>query len=190
MKYVVQTVPQRLDRALELRKKIKAVISLDLVGDPVKAFHESLFVFGGDGHVHLEDDVILCQSFNREIVRAVNQYPNDVINFFNHFEVEPDSPQGHLGRKFMATMCVYFPSWFADEYTKWVNEYGYHWLEKYQSECDISVQGFLHRTKRIFYKWYPCLVQHDMSIPSIVNPESDKIDRTTAYFYDDVNFTL
>ena len=98
MKYVVQCVRERLPWALELRDRLGAHLYLDMAQAPMRAFCSSLMMHGGEGHIHLEDDVELCSDFEERVEEAVSQYPNDVIKFFpNLSRSMPPQPEFIVG---------------------------------------------------------------------------------------------
>lgn len=79
-RYYVRTTGDRiLDKSY---KQIEYELLIDTERKPVDHFIQCLFKISNTDSILLEDDLILCDNFKEEISKAIKQYPNRIINFF------------------------------------------------------------------------------------------------------------
>lgn len=120
--------------------------------------------------VHLEDDIELCDGFVEKIRNAVEQYPNQIINFFSlrKKDYELKRPYEELGSKFMMNQCIYIPAGFgkqiADYYEVWSRR------EEHPTGCDILIADWMKSKKMKYVQWFPHLVNH-LECKSLINPK-------------------
>ena len=181
VKYAIQAVRARWPMAMELRNRLDAVICVDRNNHSTKAFLESLLVYGGDGHIHLEDDVELCEDFEHRAQNAVLRFPNDVIHFFLG---EIKNPVRHPRRCPAAAynwgQCIYFPPGFGLSIMDWSLGEGRDAVDLY--DCDKFTRKYLEATRRSWIRWFPSLVQHRVGESSIA--AGRRRARQTPFFAD------
>ena len=192
---VIQCVPKRLNSARQVQQRLGSKLYLDLSGDGRYALLESLMTFGGRGHLHLEDDIILAKNFEQLVPPIINKHQDQIIRFFpscfNHFSyVSVGKPYIAPNDKFQYLQCVWFPDWFPSQFLDWADEVGYppppeRRYEKY-GIYDLWVRAFLRHTKRDFICWYPSLVQHQVG-ESAVDSSRDII-RQSKFFIEETKW--
>ena len=177
VKYFVRTTNERqLDKTYNQISYEKLV---DLEHKPVESFIEQLKIISKYDSVLLEDDLILCKDFKNKIEEVINQYPDEIINFFTYpmryFKTIKESG-------FCYNQCTYYPKGMT---LLIANEIEYI-LEndiRYKNcpQYDILENRALYNLKIKHIKYRPCLVQH-LDYNSLVGncPNS----RRTPYFID------
>ena len=79
-KIIIQATPKRkayVDGLIQQLSDVKVVY--DDGKGPMDTFLESLIE---EAHIHLEDDVILCEDFEVKAQQYIDAQPNNIINFF------------------------------------------------------------------------------------------------------------
>lgn len=114
---------------------------------------------GDDRAVFLEDDVILCKDFVREIENVIRAYPKAMISFFTLRNIS--EPKIMRGSDFCMNQCYYLPSGMA----KAVREYSDEWLKTERGIAnptgyDYCMADFMKAHKQKYLLWSPSLVQH------------------------------
>lgn len=80
MKIFVRTTG---DRRIDLTYgQINYIALVDTERRPIDSFIKSLEIIGEEAALLLEDDLILCQNFLEEVNKAIERFPNKIINFF------------------------------------------------------------------------------------------------------------
>jgi len=154
MKYYIRTIGERtLDKSYS---QIPYTLLVDNKRDAISNFIESLFVIGDEECVLLEDDLILCSDFEKELEKAINQYPNRIINFFQ-------SPCIYKGIEESANICfnqcTYYPSNTASKIAPLMRELR---ETKFQKTIQYSVveAEALRELNLTVVQYRPHLVQH------------------------------
>lgn len=187
---VIQCVPQRLNWALQIQKRLDSKLYIDLASDQDRAVFGSLMTFGGREHLHLEDDIILAKNFEQLIQPIISKYQNEVIRFFPsqslfHDNTSEGKPTFKHGARFSALLCVWIPNWLPLQYIDWALSKG-HPFDDRRWCSDHSIGYFLRSRKRKFLCWYPSLVQHRIGV-SAEKPRRPK-DRISQFFIDELHF--
>ena len=178
LKYFVRTTNERiLDRTYAQIDYKKLV---DLEHNPVKSFIEQLKIINDFDSVLLEDDLILCKDFKNKIEKIINQYSNEIINFFTvpmmYFKTKKD-----FG--FCYNQCTYYPKGKALSIANEIenillNDPKYKGCNQY----DILENKALNNLKIRHIKYRPCLIQH-LDNGSIMN-NNVNFCRRSPYFID------
>ena len=99
--------------------------------DTCNNFIDILTKYGNDDLLLIEDDVRLCNSFLYEVMDAIEEYEDEVINF--HYNIhDSGSTSEVLINKYQFNQCVFFPK---------------HVAKKMKTHC------------KQFYKLYPYYVR-------------------------------
>jgi hypothetical protein len=118
MKIVIMTykdAPQeRLDNANKLAKELQNDCADCEVFVGGTCYIDNMYqVFkkannNGDDLLMFEDDVYLCKDFLKKVKKAINEYPNRVINFFNlHYDIT--EPVNMSFTQWTECQCYYVP---------------------------------------------------------------------------------
>lgn len=112
IRYFVRTTGSRvLDISFN---QINYTLLIDRDCNAGNAFRTWLPLLVEDDCVILEDDIILCNDFQRRVEEEISKTPNQIINFFrsntffqNYYII--NSPSEIKSPGFSFTQCVYFP---------------------------------------------------------------------------------
>ena len=188
---VIQCVPKRLDSARQVQQRLGSKLYLDLSGSGGWAFLGSLMTFGGYGHLHLEDDIILAKNFEQLVPPIINKHQDQVIRFFPSAAYSDSKfsymkPYTRKGIHFVCMLCVWFPNWFPSEFLNWCSKINYPPPDGSENpfHFDQAVGRFLRHTKRSFICWYPSLVQHQVG-ESVV--DKFRRERVSSFFIDELH---
>jgi GR25 family glycosyltransferase involved in LPS biosynthesis len=152
IKYYVRTTGER---DFDYSNEIEYEVLVDKERNPGKHFLDSLKHIKNENAVLMEDDIVLCKDFKREIEKVINKYPDTIINFFP----DPfDYFTTHLSDNSRQNQCTYFPKGILKDVIKELEPllgtgefrgfYSRH-LDYALRQCHIS-----------FLKYRPALVQH------------------------------
>lgn len=110
IKYFVRTAGTRiLDDSY---KQIEYTLLIDNNRQPVEHFIESLKIISHFNAILLEDDLVLCKNFDREVRKAVESYPNRIINFFqNPYKASPIEEKYDI----WWNQCTFYPQGLAGQ---------------------------------------------------------------------------
>lgn len=152
MKYFVRTTGERtLDESFS---QIEYALLIDKNREYVKFFAKSLCEIKEDC-VILEDDIVLCKDFNNRILKAVEEFPNDVINFFTW-----NCNKYYLTRRsnnFLLNQCTYYPKELVQNIGKEMLKV----LKEFPSYATDEIENIaLQRLGLTHIQYRPCLVQH------------------------------
>lgn len=107
IKFYVRTTGDR-----KFNYNIPCEVVIDTERKPVDSFIELLERTSDEQAVILEDDLVLCDNFVEEITKVIEQYPNDIINFFTrpdrYFTTSYDTI-------FSFNQCTYYPKGVGKE---------------------------------------------------------------------------
>ncbi len=143
----------------------------------VKSYINALYKINDYNAVLMEDDIILCNNFEEEITKVIEDYPNSIINFFT----APDRFfTTHYTERFNYNQCTYFPkgiaSILADEMMKlYIPEETLRLTQRYGHLLNRS----LHNLSIPIVVYRPALVQH---IDGISTYDNTMNSRNTIYF--------
>lgn len=178
IKYFIRTTGERqLDNSYS---QIEYERLVDKEHKPVKSFIEQLKFINNFDSVLLEDDLILCKDFKNRIEEVINQYPNDIINFFT-------VPMKYFKTKkeygFCYNQCTYYPKGKALLIANEI-EYVLKNDTRYKNcpQYDILENVALFNLKIKHIKYRPCLIQH-LDNGSIMN-NNVSFCRRSPFFID------
>lgn len=184
MKIYVRTTGERDLKQFEF---LSPTYLIDHEHKPVSSFIKQLKQISEDDALFLEDDVIFCENFLEEVNRAIEKYPNQIINFF-YRPMAYFVPEKIKGEKFIYNQCVFYPKGLA---LKIANEL--ETILEGQENIDIifaktydQLQGKAMKNLKIdFINYRPCLVQHIGGSSSLLG-NTGYGNLKTIYFKDDL----
>ena len=172
IKYFVRTT---LDRTFDYDLEYELLI--DKERKPVDSFIKQLKYISEYDAVLLEDDLILCKDFKNKIEEVIEQYPNDIINFFykpNYYFTT------HYDSVFYYNQCTYYPKGVAlaianemEKIRKIMPNAQYDVLES-QALSNLGMRHLVYR---------PCLIQH-LDKDSLIQEYDSKGSRISPFFID------
>jgi len=177
IKYVVRTIPGRkLDISYN---QINYELFIDTKHSAWDSFVEALEKYSDFNLVLLEDDCILCRDFKNRIESVINQYPNNIINFYTR-------PQMYFTTQFSDhftyNQCTYFPKELIKKITNLmrITRNKYNKNTPYES-YEASLNGVLKTLQIAHIQYRPSLVQHNDCKSTLSNSNESRI---TPYFID------
>lgn len=201
MKYICQYAPNH-NREKYIFAMKNQIPELHIVTDGSQsmegAYHSAMLTFlaslngnGGHGHVHLEDDVILCKDFKRRIMSEISKHPNDLIQFFTLRQRDYTRGSGYVnGDQFAYNQCLYIPYDIArgiiDYFPEWYAT-GKNAIRE-QKGLDVLVKDYLVHHKLQYWVVVPCLVQHAEEV-SALNPKCSS-KRVSRCFIDNIQVRI
>lgn len=153
-------------------KNLDYKIILDEKRNAFDTWQRKLLSVEQDRCLLMEDDILLCDDFLKDVHNAINTYPEEVITFFTLKNIEKTSKL--KGRTFVSNLCYYLPKGMASE----LYDYSFEWLKtakgiEHPTGCDYCLSDYLKKIGKDYYVWYPNLVQHKQQ-PSRLGPRSSK----------------
>lgn len=180
MKYFIRTTGERiLDGSFS---QIEYELLVDEKHQPVQSMIEQLKRISKSNAVFMEDDVILCEDFEKRINEVIKQHPDQIVNFFFQplqYQVSGERP----GRVFLYNQCVYYPRYVAGRIAKEMEkllEEGFEF-----DQYDRLQAKAMERLGLNFYSYRPMLVQHKGVKSLLGNRWPNR--GMSIYFIDDLN---
>ena len=173
IKYFVRTIKTRdFDYSpLEYEELV------DYNPDYIQSFIDQLRIISDYDAVLLEDDLKLCKDFQSEIEKAIEQYPDMIINFFENYDLYYET---HEQIPFAYNQCTYYPKGVAKILADEMQKLKDKTPKKYSQYDHVEVDAMMNlNISHIAYR--PCLVQHLGGNVSIIG---NKGKRCTPYFID------
>lgn len=167
MKIIVRKMPQMvLDKSFD---QLNGNFEICFAGNAMETFMKSVEMSQNDDCLNLEDDVILCKDFLKEVKKAIDKNPCKVITFFTLKNVNETKEMN--GRTFCMNQCVYMPKWFNELLLK----YYPYWIKtkrgiENQTGYDYMMADLLSIIKENYILYQPSLVQH-REMKSRINPK-------------------
>lgn len=182
MKYYVRTTNER---ELKQFSFLNPTFLIDTKHEPVKSFISQLKKISNENCVFMEDDILFCEDFQREIEKAINEYPNKIINFFYRPMVYMQTKEIE-GKYFIYNQCVYYPKGIAKMLAEKLEELlkGESDIEKFAKSYDQLQGKALNLMGIDFISYRPCLIQH-IGQKSILG-NSGYGNFQTPFFLDDI----
>lgn len=130
--------------------------------------------------IMMEDDIILCKDFMKNVQKAIQEHPDKVINFFN--VVKPCSEtkeyEGHLWTE---CQCVFLPKRVVYRIVDLKESFKRNLPKSYERNLADNYLAFSIREPWVQY--IPCLVQQNAFKSTIYE---GNIDSQTIFFIDDL----
>lgn len=181
MRYILRTCAGREHYVDYVKKCIPSVeVCFDDVGGAMQNWIKSLEMAGNDAHVNIEDDIWITQNFEKKIMLAINQKPEEIIQFFSMRKADL-SIGSRWDNKFCMSQCTYFPEKINKGIIAFSKKY-----EKTNHEShpyDTMVSDYLKKIKRKYWIHVPSLVDHRVG-KSEINPRRASTNRQSFTFLD------
>ena len=126
--------------------------------------------------VQLEDDILLCDDFLNKINKAINERPNNVIQFFSMRKKDlTEGSRYELGSNFLMHQCYYLP--------KGMSKKIYNYSFKFEDSCqqnehispnDLVTRYYFKENKIKYWLHVPSLVDHRIAKSAIDQRRSSK----------------
>lgn len=176
MKVYIRTTGERiLHPSIQRELGNNYQLLIDREHKPIESFMSQLELISEDDALLLEDDIILCHNFLQEVNKAISQFPNLVINFFNQpFEYYTS----HIATNhFCWNQCTFYPKGLAKTIADAMR------VQKGTFTQYDNLEKVAMTYKGIAYVNYrPMLVQH-IDKDTLIQKKTQGI-RRTRYFKD------
>ncbi|MBS7256862.1 MAG: hypothetical protein KIG63_00255 [Methanobrevibacter sp.] len=177
VKFFVRTTGERaLDESFS---QIKYELLIDKEHKPIDSFIKQLKMIDDYDAVLLEDDVILCKNFQKEIENVIEEHKDEVINFYTKPSAFFSS---HFCQQFIYNQCTYYPKGSAKKIAIQMEK---EWdAAKSIKDYDVLENEAIHSLNMYIFNYRPCLVQHKDGYSLIGGRFCCIADRITPYFKD------
>ena len=132
-------------------------------------FLRHLDAAGNEPVIRMEDDIILTKDFVPTILAAVEEHPDDLIQFFTrHKENAEQGSRWMPGRTYLWNQCSYLPAGMAHAIRKFYDEP--LWKEERYHQptgLDTIIADFLRTNRLDYWLHNPSLVQHARTVSEI-----------------------
>ena len=175
IKFFIRTTGERvLHPSIERELGSNYTLLIDKDHRPVESFIEQLGIISEFDSVLLEDDVILCKDFVKEITKAITRYPRVIINFF-------DSPveyytTHYTTHAFCYNQCTFYPKGISAKLVEPMIR-----LRQPYNQYDTLVNKAIQDLKLVYVRYRPTLVQH-IDYNTLIQKQN--WPRRTIYFKD------
>lgn len=170
-KFFVRTTGKR-----QINYDLDYEVLCDPVSPPVDSFINQLKYISDYDAVLLEDDLVLCENFKEEIEKAINLYPNKIINFFTN---PPKYYSTHASTDFSFNQCTYYPKGIAKVIADRMERL--HRMFPNAAQYDVLENQVLNEFGITHVKYRPCLVQH-LDFDTLIQEQT--YNRRCIYFID------
>lgn len=176
IKFIVRTYGDRLAMCKELVKEIPNLIICEdktprdaLKNNAHFNFENALRLSKGCSCIHLEDDIILCKDFYKQILEVIQSRPNEVIQFFSMRKDDLELGSRYmLGSTFCMAQCFYMPKGMAEEVLKYNKVWKLNNPDKFfNSPLDTMFADYLKTKKIKYWLHIPNLVDHRQMVSAI-----------------------
>lgn len=170
MRYLMMTTDLEFATKNTVGIEHSVEFSLDTEHKPFQNWQRMLSMAGNDACLCMEDDIMVCNDFDRNIINAVGFYPDRLISFFTLKRVGVDHITERNGSDFCSALCYFLPVGMAGR----LLEYSFDWLTTKRgienpTAMDYCIADFLKDNKIKYILWSPSLVQH-LSVKSRIDP--------------------
>jgi hypothetical protein len=183
-KFIMMTCDGREEMANYVKERIpNLLVSYDTFTDPGKFKNTSYRnaqqawkMAGDNACVQLEDDILLCDDFVKKCINAINERPNDVIQFFSMRKKDLiEGSRYENGSNFLMHQCYYLPKGMAKKI--------YEYSIEFENECeqdehispnDLVTRYYFKKNKIKYWLHVPSLVDHRIAKSSIDPRRSSK----------------
>lgn len=148
---------------------------IDREHKPVDSFINQLEFISNEDSLLIEDDVILCHNFLDEVNKAIREYPNLIINFFNA-PLEYYTSHIEIGY-FVWNQCTYYPKGISKVISENMTK-----LRKQNDQYDLLERKAMNFKNIPYVNYRPTLVQH-IDFDSLIQNRVTH-NRRTKYFKD------
>lgn len=172
--YIRTTGERKLDESIERELGNDYQLLIDKEHRPVDSFIEQLKIISNEDSLLLEDDIILCKDFLKEVKKAIRKWKGFVINFYTY-------PFHYMttvlwGQPFCFNQCTYYPKGISEKIANKMIE-----LRKPYSQYDVLESNAMVALEILHVVYRPCLVQH---IDNNTLIQKNHAPRRTIWFKD------
>jgi hypothetical protein len=171
MKMIIRAVKSRESYHDYLASQLPdAEWCFDETKNAMYTFLRALRLAGNEPALHIEDDTLLSANFIETVTKVINQYPDNVIQFFSMRKADLEIGSRWDGN-FMMGQCFYLPA----GYSKKLFDFWPDWKgkEKHPTGLDTMVSDWLKTRREKYWLQVPSLVNHRECI-SVINPSRSK----------------
>lgn len=165
MEIRIMAVPWNEQRA-ERARMLRATTNGRIVWDQQRnAWHTWSMVLGslGDGAgIVLEDDALPVPGWLTLAERAVEEHPDDLIQFFSLRKSDIAKGSGYRpASSFLMNQCLYYPPGFARDLLAFSRNWHEENRHEHPTGYDICTADFLKSRKQRYWMHVPSLVDHE-----------------------------
>jgi hypothetical protein len=172
VRMIIRAVPERIEFVQYLKARLpNAEFCMDRKKDAMQTFFDALDMAGDGPAVHMEEDILLCENFEKRLNEEVTRYPNNLIQFFS-MRKDDLTVGSRWDRKYMMNQCFYLPAGYSRELRKYWNVWPKRHVEL--NGFDIMIADWLNTRREPYWIHVPSLVQHRECVSVINHRRSSK----------------
>jgi len=154
IKFFIRTTGERkLHESISRELGNDYTLLIDKEHKPVGSFIKQLKEISEYDSILLEDDVILCKDFKKEVEKVITEWPNTIVNFFTMPHEYFTTVFGFL--YFVYNQCTFYPKGITLQIAEKMIE-----LREPYNQYDSLENKALRALKLPHLRYRPCLVQH------------------------------
>lgn len=178
---ILTVLPERQEYYEYLKEKLpEAEFCFDTEKHAMKTFISALEMVGDDPAIFMEDDCILTENFVEKAEKAIQERPDEVIQFFSMRIDDFRLGSRYLeGSEYFSNCCFYLPKGVAKEILKFAPDWIEANKEKNPTAMDYLVRDFLIENQLNYFNHVPSLVQHRIGKSSIDSTRPERRVSTT-----------
>ena len=177
---VCTAIKDRINFVKYLRHHIPELkVVWDKKRDPMETFMRAWKEYPDKPSLRLQDDIILTKNFLDKANNVINQYPNDVIQFFSMRKADLEvGSRWETGRTWLMNQCHYLPEGMAGR----IYKYGLSWhrLSEAPTADDLLMQDFFSENKIKYFLHCPSLVEH-AEVYSAINRRRSRFRKSKTF---------
>lgn len=172
MRIIIRAVRERQQFVDYLTEKLPhAEWCFDQTKNALDTFASALQMANNDAVVHMEEDTILTDNFIEKLHTAIQEHPNNVIQFFSMRKADIEVGS-RWDNHFLMTQCFYMPPTYSAQlltyYPTWeAKKLNPGWF-------DVMVQEWLKLRREKYWIHVPSLVDHRVAVSAIDKRRSSK----------------
>ena len=179
MLFLVRNIPNR--KLHESYNQINYQLLTDYKKDPINHFIDSLKYSGGEPFVLLEDDLVLCNDFEKEVCAVIEKYNDDIINFFSDAGIY--IKVGYR-QSIRWNQCTYYPKGVGLKLAEKMEQYPQDFDKSHGVYSILETRAVKELNLKVL-DYRPCLVQHLDMDTSLFNKTTHS--RRSPFFIDYLN---
>jgi len=184
VRIIIKAVPSRIEFINYLKTNLpEAEFCMDEKQSAFDTFLRSLEMAKDEACVHMEEDIIITKDFVNKLIRAINQKPFNIIQFFSMRK--KDITEGsRWDNNYLMNQCFYAPPFYSKQLRQFFDVWAPHKLEAHPNGTDQMICDFLKNKKEKYWIHCPNLVDHRIAKSAIDPRRSSK--RQSLTFRDGV----
>jgi len=173
-------IKERLPIVKYLRHHIPSLnVVWDQKQDAMDTFMRAWKEYPDKPSLRLQDDIILTENFMDKVTDIIEQYPDDVLQFFSMRKADLEvGTRWENGSTWLMNQCHYLPAGMAGE----IHKFGLNWagLEDAPTADDLLMRDYFKTNKIKYQIIVPNLVDH-AQVYSAINRKRSRFRNSKTF---------